>query len=122
MKVTIVDDPRKVMVRDGRRDPETGEWTEGECCVLREDVDNAKAFAKELMQESNMRVRQSWEHDYYKQVKEQYSGQVAGAWLMKVWDWTKTGVPEQKKPESSRTWGTQDLASVAQRILERIEQ
>lgn len=100
MKVGIVDDPQMVRVVNGykAKDQETGEeiWIEGECRVLREDVEAAKDFARELMRETNPRLRQQWEHDYYADLKERYcSAQVAGAMLMKVWDWTKEAVPEE---------------------------
>ena len=100
MKVHIVDDPRLVRVKDGKFQTdgkgeflldENGDriWIEGECSVLREDVENAKAFARELIRETNPRIRQQWEHEYYKDLKEQYcSAQVAGAMLSKVWEWT----------------------------------
>ena len=101
MKVEIVTDPSMVKVIDGRYQvdanhefvlDENGDriWIEGECRVLREDVDAAKDFAKELIQETNPRIRQQWEHEYYKDLKERYcSAQVAGAMLAKVWEWTK---------------------------------
>ena len=101
MKVEIVNDPSQVRVIEGyyQRDSnhelvldEDGNqiWVEGECRVLREDVEAAKDFAKELMKEDNLRIRQQWEHEYYADLKERYgSAQVAGAMLMKVWDWTK---------------------------------
>lgn len=93
MKVGIVDEPRRVKVVDGYKstDRATGEeiWIEGECRIMREDVEAAKEFAKELIKETNPRIIQKWEHDYYADLKERYgSAQVAGAMLMKVWEWT----------------------------------
>ena len=86
MIVKIVNDPAQVRVDDG--DPE--KKIEGTAYILREDVETAKEFARELMKEDNAAIRRRWEHDYYKQVKEQYcSAHVAGALLMKVWEWTK---------------------------------
>ena len=120
MKVTTVSDPGQVRIIDGYRDPETHEWVEGECRILKEDVEDAKAFARELIQETDMKVRQQWEKDYYKQIKERYSAQVAGALLMKVWDWTKQTPVDEAKPESNRTWGTEDIASVARKIKEQM--
>lgn len=93
MKVGIVDDPSRVKVIEGHKskDPETGDeiWIEGECRILREDIEAAKEFAKELLRETNPRIIQKWEHEYYADLKERYgSAQVAGAMLMKVWEWT----------------------------------
>lgn len=85
MKLHIVDDPALVHITDG--DPKNG--VEGEAYILKDDLDNAKDFTRELMKEPNMTIRQRWERAYYKQVKEQYTAHVAGALLQKVWDWTK---------------------------------
>ena len=94
MKVGIVSEPSQVRVVNGRKSKdEAGQevWIEGECRILREDVEAAKEFAKELRKETNPRIRQQWEKAYYDDLKEKYcSAQVAGAMLMKVWDWTKT--------------------------------
>ena len=101
MKVGVVDDPKDVRVVEGYYQLDSNHefvldadghqiWIEGECRVLREDVEAAKEFAKEVMKEDNMRIRQEWERAYYADLKERYgSAQVAGAMLMKVWDWTK---------------------------------
>ena len=107
VKVGIVNSPSEVRVIDGKFQMDgKGEfaldekgnriWIEGECRILREDVEAAKEFCKELMKETNPRIRQQWEKSYYDDLKERYcSAQVAGAMLMKVWDWTK----EQKEEE-----------------------
>lgn len=94
MKLTVTTDPAKVRVRNSVqiKDLVTGEmtWDEGECIVLQEDADGAKAFAKELYGETNPQIRRQWEHDYYADIKERYaSGHVAGALLMIVWDFEK---------------------------------
>lgn len=119
MKVKVTTDPSKVKVYDGykKQDPITGEetWIEGECVILKDDVENAKAFAKELRKETNPRVIQAWEHDYYKQIKEQYSAQVAGAMLGLVWDWSQPEI--KKEPEGQRE---ELLLRAAEKILERI--
>lgn len=71
-------------VRIIERDSDTGE--ESEATLMRTELANAKAFARELKQETNPRVRQQWEHEYYKQIKEEYgSAKVAGALLGMVW-------------------------------------
>ena len=116
MKVSIVEDPRQVMVMDGYTDSRTGQWVEGECRILREDVEDAKAFAKELMKEDNPRIRQQWEHDYYKQIKEMYSAQVAGAMLKKIWDWTPVQGPEEEKDG----WTNKDITAIAEKIKGRM--
>lgn len=94
MKLTVTTDPAKVRVKNSVQivDPATGEtaWKEGECVVLQEDADGAKAFAKELYSETNPEIRRQWEHAYYADIKEKYaSGHVAGALLMIVWDFEK---------------------------------
>ena len=121
MKVNIVEDPRLVRVCDGWKD-ENGVFHAGECWVLREDVENAKAFAAELRKEKDKKVIQEWEKSYFKQVKEQYSAQVAGAMLAKVWEWAPTYDDENpEQPESGRTWGTEELSTVAKRIMEKMK-
>ena len=81
MKVEIVNDPSQVRVTEGyfQRDAnqefvldEEGNriWVEGSCRVMREDVDAAKDFARELLKEENPRIRQKWEHAYYAHLKE----------------------------------------------------
>ena len=123
MKVTITDDPRKSFVRDGykkKNEDGTETFIEGECCIMRDDVEGAKEFARQLLKEPNAKVRQQWEKDYYHMMKERYSAQVAGALLMKVWDWAPSPEAEVKKPESNRTWGTEELSTVAKKILEKI--
>lgn len=94
MKLSVTSDPAQVRVVNSKQiiDPQTGEtrWIEGECVVLQEDADGAKAFAKELYGETNPQIRRQWEHDYYADIKERYnSGHVAGALLMIVWDFEK---------------------------------
>lgn len=86
MKIHIIDDPAQVRVDDG--DPKNG--VEGTAYILREDIEAAKEFTRELMKEENTIIRRQWEKAYYKQVKEQYSPHVAGALLQKVWDWSKS--------------------------------
>ena len=121
MKVNITDDPSKVYVRNGYyyRAPGSREekWIEGDCMILKEDIENAKAFARELMKEDNLRVIQQWEMDYFKQVREQYSNQVAGALLMMVWDWTKS---KYLATDSENVWGKDDLLAVADKIKRRV--
>ena len=74
----------ETQVRIIERDSDKGE--ESEATLMRTELANAAAFAKELRKETNPRLRQQWEHDYYKQIKEEYgSAKVAGALLAKVW-------------------------------------
>ena len=105
------------------KNPETGEeeWHEGECRILQEDLDNAKQFAREVMQEKNLDIRRQWEHDFYASVKEQYSAQVAGALLMKVWDWTKQDAEEEDEEHySDKTWGTEELSVIARKMKDKL--
>ena len=86
MKVTITDNPGDVFAVETNRD--TG--VEGSARIFRQDVEDAKAFAAELMKEPNLEIRRQWEREYYREMKEKYaSGGVAGALLAKVWEWTK---------------------------------
>ena len=82
MKLEFTNDAAQVQIIE--RDSDNGE--ESEATLMRTELANAKAFAKELRKETNPRVRQQWEHEYYKQIKEEYgSAKVAGALLGMVW-------------------------------------
>lgn len=123
MRVSTTDDPKEVYVRDGYyyRAPGKQEekWIEGECKILRSDVLNAKEFARELMKEDNPRICQQWEHDYFKQMSEQYnSKQVAGALLHMIWDWTKSKY--LKNDTEKQIWTDNDLSAIARKIKERM--
>lgn len=86
MKVTITDNPGEIFSVETDRE----KGVEGSARIMREDVEDAKAFAAELMKEPNLEVRRLWERQYYRDMKEKYaSGGVAGALLAKVWEWTK---------------------------------
>lgn len=121
MKVTITEDPSKIYVRNGYyyRAPGSNEekWVEGDCMILKEDIENAKAFARELMKEDDLRIIRKWEMDYFKQVRDQYSNQVAGALLMMVWDWTKE---KYLTTDGSNAWGHDEMLAIADKIKRRV--
>lgn len=82
MKLDWTNDESQVRIIE--RDSDKGE--ESEATLMRTELANAKAFARELKLETNPRVRQKWEHEYYKGLKEEYgSAKVAGALLGMVW-------------------------------------
>lgn len=79
MIIAVADDPAEIGI----------DRANNVCRILRGDYENAKAFAREVVTEKNPVVRRKWEKAFHDEMKELYGGSIAGALMLKVWDWTK---------------------------------